>query len=148
MTHHQIVWCYLPNGVGDEIHFTDYASTFDTNKIAFISPQNIQGRSTNAKCTIENATVKLIYQDNTKGWTADNITDDAPPFALKYLVVGAGGAGGGNWRSGGGGAGAVGTNFAIKVVVLPKFNYNFIAARFNNNLCSFNWSRWRGSIKF
>ena len=99
---------------GDEIHFTDYASTFDTNKIAFFSSQKIQGRNTNSKCTIENAVVRLIYQDDTKGWTADNLTDDPPAFALKYLVVGGGGAGGGSWRSGGGGAGAVRTNFAAQ----------------------------------
>jgi|9_EtaG_2_1085328.scaffolds.fasta_scaffold03560_4 hypothetical protein len=99
---------------GDEIHFTDYASTFDTNKIAFFSSQKIQGRATSARCTIENAVVRLIYQDDTKGWTADNIVDDPPNFALKYLVVGAGGAGGGNWRSGGGGGGAVRTNFAAQ----------------------------------
>ena len=51
-------------GVGDEIHFVDYASTFDTNEIIFDAngSEKIQGRSTNAKTTIENAElIKVSY---------------------------------------------------------------------------------------
>ena len=71
----------LPAGtVGDEIHFVDYASTFDTNEIIFDAngSEKIQGRSTNAKNSTENAIVRLIYQNATKGWTSDNLTDDPP----------------------------------------------------------------------
>ena len=102
-------------GVGDEIHFVDYASTFDTNEIIFDAngSEKIQGRSTNAKTTIENAVVRLIYQNVTKGWTADNLTDDPPVVTTDYLVV-AGGATGGTTggRGGGGGAGGYRTSYA------------------------------------
>ena len=67
----------LPAGsAGEEIHFTDYASTFDTNEIIFDAngSQKIQGRDTNATNTTENAVIRLIYQDDTKGWTADNLS--------------------------------------------------------------------------
>ena len=85
-------------GVGDEIHFVDYASTFDTNEIIFDAngSEKIQGRSTNAKTTIENAVVRLIYQNATKGWTADNLTDDPPTVTTDFLVVAGGGASGRN----------------------------------------------------
>ena len=94
-------------GVGDEIHFVDYASTFDTNEIIFDAngSEKIQGRSTNAKTTIENAVVRLIYQNATKGWTADNLTDDPPTVTTDFLVVAGGGASGRNDAYyGGGGA--------------------------------------------
>ena len=109
----------LPAGsAGDEIHFTDYASTFDTNKIIFVassspSQQKIQGRTTNAKSVIENAVIRLIYQDDTKGWTADNIANDPPPVTADYLIVAGGGGGGGYYRGGGGGAGGLRTSYGI-----------------------------------
>ena len=98
----------LPSGsAGDEIHFTDYASTFDTNEIIFAqaSGQKILGTTDNHKCTTENATVRLIYQNDTKGWTADNIVTTA--LIIDFLVV-AGGGGAGrtdDWYGGGGGGG-------------------------------------------
>ena len=120
----------LPSGsAGDEIHFTDYASTFDTNKISFTqaSGQKIQGRTTPAKCILENSTVRLIYQDDTKGWTADNIANDPPAANVYYLVI-AGGGGGGNGASGGGGGGGAGgyrTNFGGTALPLnPLTNIN------------------------
>ena len=94
----------LPAGAaGDEIHFVDYASTFDTNEIIFDAngSEKIQGRSTNAKNSTENAIVRLIYQNATKGWTSDNLTDDPPVSSIQYLVS----AGGGGASNGGGGAG-------------------------------------------
>ena len=108
----------LPAGsVGDEIHFTDYASTFDTNKIIFDAngSEKIQGSTDNKKCSVENATIRLIYQDATKGWTAGNLSPLAVPYAVKYLVVAGGGsAGGGAYAfangGGGGGAGGLRTN--------------------------------------
>lgn len=104
----------LPAGtVGDEIHFVDYASTFDTNEIIFNAngSEKIQGRSTPAKNSTENAIIRLIYQDATKGWTSDNLTDDPPLVTVQYLVV----AGGGGTRSdgpGGGGGGGLRTSWA------------------------------------
>lgn len=103
----------LPAGsAGDEIHFTDYASTFDTNKIIFDADgsEKIQGATDNKVCSTENATVRLIYQDATKGWTASNLSPLAVPYAVKYLVVAGGGASGGgasygNSNGGGGGGG-------------------------------------------
>ncbi len=106
-------------GVGDEIHFVDYASTFDTNKIIFDanSSEKIQGSTDDYRCIIENATVRLIYQNATKGWTADNIvTDTLPPLVVSYLVIAGGGGGGGSHRSytagGGAGAGGLRNSFA------------------------------------
>ena len=97
----------LPTGsVGDEIHFTDYASTFDTNEIIFSSAsgQKILGSTDTHKCVTENATVRLIYQNNTKGWTADNIVTTA--LVINFLVVaGGGGAGRNDTYYGGGGGG-------------------------------------------
>ena len=101
----------LPAGTpGDEIYFTDYASTFDTNEIIFSAngSEKIQGRSTNAKNSTENAIIKLIYQDATKGWTSDNLTDDPP--SLNFLVIAGGGSGGNNY-AGGGGAGGYRTSY-------------------------------------
>ena len=113
----------LPAGTaGDEIHFVDYASTFDTNEIIFDAngSEKIQGRSTNAKNSTENAIVRLIYQNATKGWTSDNLTDDPPVSSIQYLVS----AGGGGASNGGGGAGgyrtgtlsvSIATNIALTV---------------------------------
>ena len=99
----------LPAGsAGEEIHFTDYASTFDTNEIIFDAngSQKIQGRDTNAKNTTENAVIRLIYQDDTKGWTADNLTDIPNTRTINFLVVaGGGGAGRTDTYYGGGGGG-------------------------------------------
>ena len=92
----------LPTGVvGAEIAIQDYAGTFDTNKIIISAngSEKIQGQTDDKVCKIENALVRLLYQDATQGWTANNITSDT--FDLSYLVV-AGGAGGG-WAYGGGG---------------------------------------------
>lgn len=109
----------LPAGnVGDEIHFTDYASTFDTNEIIFDAngSEKIQGSTDNKICSVENATVRLIYQDATKGWTASNLSPQALPYSVKYLVVAGGGASGGGAAyanangGGGGGAGGLRTN--------------------------------------
>ena len=109
----------LPAGsAGDEIHFTDYASNFDTNKIIFDAngTQKIQGATDNKICSVENATVRLIYQDDIKGWTASNLSPLATPYAVKYLVVAGGGASGGGAYGnanggGGGGAGGLRTNY-------------------------------------
>ncbi len=106
----------LPAGVaGNIVAIQDYAGTFDTNKLIIVSngSEKIQGRTTDAKCIVENATVYLVYQDTTKGWNADNIADNpaTSPLTVNYLVV-AGGGGGGFGSGGGGGGGGLRTSRA------------------------------------
>ena len=123
-------------GVGDEIHFVDYASTFDTNEIIFDAngSEKIQGRSNNAKNTTENAVVRLIYQNATKGWTADNLTDDPPSVPTDFLVIAGGGGAGRSdlYYGGGGGAGGFrssadgnggGQSSDAAITALPATNY-------------------------
>jgi hypothetical protein len=123
-------------GVGDEIHFVDYASTFDTNEILFAAngSEKIQGRSTNAKNTTENAVVRLIYQNATKGWTADNLTDDPPLVTTDFLVIAGGGGAGRSdqYYGGGGGAGGFrssadgnggGQSSDAAITAVPATNY-------------------------
>ena len=110
----------LPVGVvGSEILFQDYAGTFATNKIIFQAngSEKIQGSADDYRCIIDNATVSIVYQDTTKGWTADNIVvDTLPPLVISYLVIAGGGGGGGSHISytagGGGGAGGFRNSFA------------------------------------
>ncbi len=100
----------LPAGVpGNIVSIQDYAGTFATNNLYLNAngSEKIQGSTELYRCSTNNATVNLIYQDSSKGWTADNIEIDA--VAVNYLVIaggggGAGSAGNGN-GSGGGGAG-------------------------------------------
>ena len=101
----------LPAGtVGDEIIIQDYAGTFATNKVIFAAngSEKIQGSTDNYQCSTSNATVNLIYQDATKGWTADNIEINA--VTVNYVVIagGGGGAGSGGNGNGQGGGGAGG----------------------------------------
>ena len=98
----------LPAGsAGDEIHFTDYSGNFGSNEIIFDADgtQKILGTTDNHKCVTENATVRLIYQNDTKGWTADNIATTA--LVINFLVVAGGGGSGRSdvYYGGGGGAG-------------------------------------------
>ena len=100
----------LPAGVaGNIVSIQDYAGTFATNNLYLNAngSEKIQGSTELYRCSTNNATVNLIYQDSTKGWTADNIEIDA--VAVNYLVIAGGGGGagsGGNGNgSGGGGAG-------------------------------------------
>lgn len=78
----------LPAGVvGNEVIIQDYAGTFATNKVIFVSngSEKIQGATDNYQCSTNNATINLVYQDTTKGWTADNITVET-----NYLVASGG----------------------------------------------------------
>ena len=120
----------LPAGVvGTEIVIQDYAGTFATNKVLLSAngSEKIQGNSTDDfRCVTNDATVTLIYQDATKGWTADNIQPDKIPLTVDYLVV-AGGGSGGTAHTGGGGGGAGGflTNFGGTALILAaSTNYN------------------------
>lgn len=108
----------LPAGVpGNIVAVQDYAGTFDTNNLIISAngTEKIQARSTDAKSTTENASIYLLYQDATRGWTADNIIDNPPTFNVDYLVIAGGGAGGrataGGIGAAGGGAGGLRTSF-------------------------------------
>ena len=118
----------LPAGtVGNEVIIQDYAGTFATNKVIFASngSEKIQGVTDDFECLINNATVTLIYQDATKGWTSDNITEPIPPLTVEYLVVAGAGSGGGvgatggyHAAGGGGGAGGYRTNYGGTALTL------------------------------
>ena len=116
----------LPAGVaGNIVAIQDYAGTFDTNKLIISSngSEKIQGSTDNYQCTTENATVYLLYQDATQGWTADNIVTAAN--SISYLIVAGGGAGGGHINTNyGGGGGAGGMLTGIKNDALPATNYS------------------------
>ena len=103
----------LPAGVpGNIVAVQDYAGTFDTNNLIISAngSEKIQARSTDAKSTTENASIYLLYQDATRGWTADNIIDNPPTFNVSYLVI-SGAGGGGFGAGGGGGAGGLRTSY-------------------------------------
>ncbi len=111
----------LPAGaVGNEVIIQDYAGTFGTNKVIVSAngSEKIQGSTDNVQNTINNSTITLVYQDVTKGWTADNISVYGQTLAVQYLVV-AGGGGGGS--AGGGGAGGLLTGTHT---FSPATNYN------------------------
>ncbi len=95
---------------------------FNTNKLSIGSngSEKIQGSTDNFQCDINNATVSLIYQDATKGWTADNISN---PVEVSYLVIAGGGGGPSGYQAGGGGAGgyrSAWNNESSGVVMLLK----------------------------
>jgi len=121
----------LPAGaVGDEIVIQDYAGTFATNKI-ILAPngsEKIQGLTNNFRCVINNSTVRLIYQDATKGWAADNIETNLIALSVDYLVVAGGGAGGGPYYGGGGGAGGFLASYGVSGVdaesLITSTNYS------------------------
>ena len=113
--------------VGDEISIIDYAGTFATNEVIFASngSEKIQGSTNDYKCITNNATVNLVYQDATRGWTSDNITIILPPLTVDYLVVAGGGGGGDGSGGGAGGAGGYRTNYGGTALNMnPATNYS------------------------
>ena len=59
----------LPAGVaGNIVSIQDYAGTFATNNILIIAngSEKIQGNAITYRCTTNNATVNLLYQDATE----------------------------------------------------------------------------------
>ncbi len=137
----------LPAGVaGNIVAIQDYAGTFDNNKIIISSngSEKIQGSTDDYKCVIENATVYLLYQDATKGWTADNIVTNAIPLTVEYLVVAGGGSGGSNSNSGGGGAGGYRTNYGGTALTLSvATNYNVTVGA---GAAATTSSPWNGTV--
>ena len=116
----QVLYVNLPVGVvGMEITIQDYAGTFATNKVVLNAngSEKIQGSALEGEITTNNATAVLIYQDATKGWTSQDVTEFTLPLTVSYLVV-AGGAGGGGDLGGGGGAGGYLTNYGGTALAL------------------------------
>ena len=98
----------LPAGTsGDEIFFADYSSNFDTNSILFSAngSQKILNSTDQKQCMTKNFLVHFVYQNDTKGWTAENLAELS--FSAQLLIIGGGGATLKNAGCGGGGAGGV-----------------------------------------
>ena len=101
--------------VGDRLVFTDYARTWNTNKIVLDSNGlNYQGSpdTMTVEYNTDGQSLDIVYSGATKGWIAN--TDEAtvryiPNYNIDYLVIG-GGAGGGGNSGGGGGAGGFRTS--------------------------------------
>lgn len=107
----------LPVGTpGDEITFQDYSGTFDVNSINFTpnGSQKIQGVESDYSCSTKDATVRLIYQDDTQGWNGNNIVINPSTEDVHFLVVAGGGGGSGGYGGspqGSGGAGGLRTSW-------------------------------------
>ena len=105
----------LPAGVaGNIVSIQDYAGTFATNNVLINAngSEKIQGNTFTYRCSTNNATVNLLYQDATKGWTANNIEPDTITTSYLVLAGGGGGASGyGGIGGGGGGAGGLRTSY-------------------------------------
>lgn len=103
--------------VGDEIIFTDYARTWETNALT-INPNslNYQGNTTPQPVyDTSGESIHIVYQDATKGWipTYDGavILETPQEYTIEWLVIGGGGTGG-DYQSGGGGAGGYRNSYA------------------------------------
>jgi len=113
---------------GDEIKFIDYARTWGTNNVT-LEPQtlNFQANSTiNPVYNTSKQSVTILYVDATQGWIP-TVDDDvafktAPPYNLRYLIVGGGGGGGGD-NGGGAGAGGYRTIATKALEVTPTVVY-------------------------
>jgi hypothetical protein len=101
--------------VGDQIIFTDYARTWNTNNLTIDqNGLNYQGNtSPNPEYNTSGQTVNIVYSGSTQGWipvSDDDVTYETPPnYNIDFLVI-AGGAGGGGEIAGGGGAGGFRTS--------------------------------------
>lgn len=113
--------------VGDQITFTDYASTFATNKLS-IDPngQNLIGTPGLKNIAINSTTVSLIYVDSTMGWISYSNVQPVPTYSVDMLVVAGGGGGGGSSSdnvAGGGGAGGGGFLYSTNQTVFSGTQY-------------------------
>jgi hypothetical protein len=104
--------------VGDQIIFSDYARTWNTNNLTINQNSlNFQGdTSPNPKYNTSGQTVNIVYSGATQGWipvSDDDVTQKTGIYSVDFLVVAGGGGGGGddnNGGSGGGGAGGYRTS--------------------------------------
>ena len=104
--------------VGDEIEFTDYARTWNTNNLT-LNPNslNYQGNSSpNPVYDVNGQHVRIVYSGATQGWipTVDeDVTLETPQtYSADFLVVAGGGGGGSN--GGGGGAGGYRNSYSTE----------------------------------
>jgi hypothetical protein len=86
--------------VGDELYFSDYARTWNANKIT-LNPNglNFNGSTSSVDYTSKGQSVNIIYSGATQGWIP--VSADAPvipPYLVDYLVIAGGGGGGGRWN--------------------------------------------------
>jgi hypothetical protein len=102
--------------VGDEIEFTDYARTWNTNNLTLnTNSLNYQGNSSpNPVYDVDGQHVRIVYSGATQGWIPtvdDDVTLETPQsYSADILVVAGGGGGGGGSHGGGGGAGGFRTS--------------------------------------
>jgi len=85
--------------VGDEIEFTDYARTWNTNNLTInTNSLNFQGNtSPNPVYDVNGQHVRIVYSGATQGWIPtvdDDVTWETPQFySADFLVIGGGGSG-------------------------------------------------------
>jgi hypothetical protein len=104
--------------VGDQLIFSDYARTWNTNKIIIDSNGlNYQGDpdTSTVEYNTNGQSVNIVYSGATKGWipvSDDDVTDApiVPPYDIDFLVIAGGASGGNNAAGGGGGAGGYRTS--------------------------------------
>ena len=110
--------------VGDQLVFTDYARTWNTNKVV-IDSNGLNYQGSPDTMTVEYNTpgqsLDIVYSGATKGWipnTDEATTRFTPDYAVDFLVVaGAGGGGKGpNANTGGGGGGAGGYRTSTQTI--------------------------------
>jgi len=100
--------------VGDQLIFTDYARTWQTNNLTLNrNGLNYQGGTENPVYDTDGQTVNIVYSGATNGWIPisddDVVNEGAPtPYSADMLIVAGGGAGGQTTGQGGGGGGAGG----------------------------------------
>jgi len=109
--------------VGDQIIFTDYSRTWNTNAMTLNqNGLNFQGyTSPNPKYDVAGQSVDIVYSGTTQGWIP-NSDDDVEAKNLtstEYLVV-AGGGSGATRHGGGGGAGGLLTNYGGTPIFLSS----------------------------
>jgi hypothetical protein len=102
---------------GSAIILTDYAGTWQTNKLLINTNGNkLNGQvATDADVSVSRGSLSLVYIDSTQGWIAYSGYANAPEvaftFETDYLVVAGGGGGGAGLTAsniGGGGGGGAG----------------------------------------
>jgi|DEB0MinimDraft_6_1074348.scaffolds.fasta_scaffold07641_3 hypothetical protein len=109
--------------VGDQIIFSDYARTWNTNNLTInTNSLNYQGNtSPNPVYDTNGETVSIVYSGATQGWIPVDdgaVALETPQgYSAEYLVV-AGGGGSGYGDAGGGGAGGYLTNYGTSTIFL------------------------------
>ena len=124
----------LPAGSnGASIEFADYAETWGTNKMIFVSngSDKIEGSALDYENAVSGGAIALTFIDSTKGWiltksnagSAKTTADSFVPKTqnVRLLVVGGGGGGGGD-NGGGGGAGGFRHFSSLALALATTYN--------------------------